>query len=80
MFWSVSIKWTSSLFFLMFVLDSLNAHLVWTAQQQQMIDRIEWSEERNKQEQSWISEKSFPGLYSWHTFMFKYTSSSFNLD
>lgn len=60
MFWSVSIKWTSSLFFLMFVLDSLNAHLVWTAQQQQMIDRIEWSEERNKQEQSWISEKKFP--------------------
>lgn len=57
MFWSVSIKWTSSLFFFMFVLDSLNAHLVWTAQQQQMIDRIEWSEERNKQEQSWISEK-----------------------
>lgn len=41
MFWSVSI----------------NAHLVWTAQQQQMIDRIEWSEERNKQEKSWISEQ-----------------------
>lgn len=57
MFWSVSIKWTSSLFFFMFVLDSLNAHLVWTAQQQQMIDRIEWSEERNKQGKSWLSEQ-----------------------